>query len=218
MSDLKVPVRLSRPCPGKVVFKTSHAVVQYEPSSETVHRRPLLIVPPWIKTFTSGLKPQNSFIKWCVEQVTVFVISRQSRFRTADRAFRYLVGDRWRPSMRSNRPRTKPRSTHWLARRHAGPARWLTWQRNDWRTRLRPCSRHLIFPMSDISVFIDDDQLKLVDEHMQRLGHLEGQTKVQSDARERVIWFVLNNHSVTNAAPFDLLYWNSDRHACRRRW
>ena len=47
------------------------------PTTETVLRTPLLIVPPWInKFYILDLKPEKSFIKWCVDQgITVFVIS-----------------------------------------------------------------------------------------------------------------------------------------------
>src|SRR5690606_17482442 len=38
--------------PGKVVFQNDlMQLLQYEPTTETVHRRPLLIIPPWINKF-----------------------------------------------------------------------------------------------------------------------------------------------------------------------
>src|SRR5262249_7117709 len=64
--------------PGKVIFQNDlMQLIQYEPATEKVLRTPLLIVPPWInKYYILDLKPEKSFIKWCVDQgVTVFVIS-----------------------------------------------------------------------------------------------------------------------------------------------
>ena len=64
--------------PGKVIFQNElMQLIQYEPTTEKVLRTPLLIVPPWInKFYILDLKPEKSFIKWCVDQgVTVFVIS-----------------------------------------------------------------------------------------------------------------------------------------------
>ncbi len=64
--------------PGKVVARSELAeIIQYEPSTDTVLKRPLLICPPWInKFYILDLNPQKSFIRWAVEQGhTVFVIS-----------------------------------------------------------------------------------------------------------------------------------------------
>src|SRR5436305_7412691 len=64
--------------PGKVIYQNDlMQLIQYEPTTETVLRTPLLIVPPWInKFYILDLKPEKSYIKWCVDQgLTVFVIS-----------------------------------------------------------------------------------------------------------------------------------------------
>lgn len=63
---------------GKVVFRNHmFELIQYSPTTETVHEMPLLIFPPWINRFyILDLKPQNSLIKWIVDQgYTLFVVS-----------------------------------------------------------------------------------------------------------------------------------------------
>lgn len=64
--------------PGSVVFRNRMLeLIQYAPSTASVHEVPLLIFPPWInKFYVLDLKPQNSLIKWIVDQgFTLFVVS-----------------------------------------------------------------------------------------------------------------------------------------------
>jgi polyhydroxyalkanoate synthase subunit PhaC len=64
--------------PGAVVYRNRmFELIQYAPTTETVHQTPLLIFPPWInKFYILDLKPQNSLIKWIVDQgFTLFVVS-----------------------------------------------------------------------------------------------------------------------------------------------
>ncbi len=64
--------------PGKVIFRNELVeLLQYDPSTEQVYERPLLIFPPWInKFYILDLRSENSFIKWLTGQgYTVFVAS-----------------------------------------------------------------------------------------------------------------------------------------------
>ncbi|TGT21798.1 class I poly(R)-hydroxyalkanoic acid synthase, partial [Mesorhizobium sp. M4B.F.Ca.ET.169.01.1.1] len=56
--------------PGKVIRRSDVAeIIQYDPVTETVLKRPLLICPPWInKFYILDLNPQKSFIRWAIEQ------------------------------------------------------------------------------------------------------------------------------------------------------
>src|SRR5690606_3918017 len=64
--------------PGAVVFQNSlMQVIQYAAQTNQVFSRPLVIIPPCInKFYILDLQPENSFVRYAVEQGhTVFLVS-----------------------------------------------------------------------------------------------------------------------------------------------
>ena len=63
---------------GEVVYRNHMMeLIQYAPTTDKVRETPIVLFPPWInKFYILDLKPQNSFIRWVVDQgYTLFVVS-----------------------------------------------------------------------------------------------------------------------------------------------
>jgi polyhydroxyalkanoate synthase subunit PhaC len=211
--------------PGKVIFQNAlMQLLQYSPSTPTVHRRPLLIVPPWInKFYILDLKPTNSFIKWCVDQGhTVFVISWiNPGAELAGKGFADYLLEGPLAAVDAITQATGEDEVNVIGYCIGGTlvASALAYMGATGDKRIISATFFTTLldfsDVGDISVFLDDAQLDLVDKHMNRLGYLEGHH--MADAfnllRENdLIWFfVVNNYLLgRDPAAFDLLYWNSD--------
>jgi len=211
--------------PGKVVFQNElMQLIQYTPSTGTVYRRPLLIIPPWInKFYILDLKPKNSFIKWCVDQGhTVFVISWVNPdAKLADKGFSdYLLEGPFAALDAIKRATGEAEANivgYCIGGTLAASALASMAATKDRRVTAATLFTTLLdfTGIGDISVFIDDAQLDLADEHMNRLGYFEGHhmSEAFNLLRENeLIWFfVINNYLMgRDPSAFDLLYWNSD--------
>ena len=211
--------------PGKVVFQNElMQLIQYEPSTTTVQRRPLLIVPPWInKFYILDLKPKNSFIKWCVDQGhTVFVISWINPGpELAGKQFSDYLLEGPLAAIDAIKMATGESEINALGYCIGGTlvASTLAYMAATNKTRIGAATLLTTLldfaDVGDISVFIDEPQLQLADEHMHRLGYLEGHHMANAFNLMRendLIWFfVVNNYLLGRSpAPFDILYWNSD--------
>ncbi len=63
---------------GHVVHETPlFQLIRYEPATEKVWSRPLLLIPPWInKFYILDLQPKSSLVKWLTEQgYAVYIVS-----------------------------------------------------------------------------------------------------------------------------------------------
>jgi polyhydroxyalkanoate synthase len=211
--------------PGKVVFQNElMQLIQYESSTATVQRRPLLIVPPWInKYYILDLKPKNSFIKWCVDQGhTVFVISWVNPgAELAGKQFSDYLLEGPLAAIDAIKSATGENEVNAIGYCIGGTLiastlAYLAATNKPGIGAATLLTTLLDFAdVGDISVFIDEPQLQLADEHMHRLGYLEGRHMAEAFNLMRendLIWFFVVNNYLLGRSPsaFDILYWNSD--------
>ena len=211
--------------PGKVVFQNDlMQLIQYEPSSEKVHKRPMLFVPPWInKFYVMDLQPKNSLIKWTVDQGhTLFVISWVNpREELAHKDFEDYMREGPLAALDAIEQATGEREVNVLGFCIGGILLVATLAYLAAKGDQRINSATLLATMVDlqdvgeVSVFIDDEQLESLEAHVGKKGYLEGHHMADmfNMMREKdLIWsFVVNNYLMgRDPMPFDLLYWNSD--------
>ncbi|MFN4088646.1 MAG: PHA/PHB synthase family protein [Alphaproteobacteria bacterium] len=211
--------------PGKVVYQNElMQLVQYAPTTEQVHKRPLLIIPPWInKFYILDLRPQNSFIKWATDQGhTVFVISWVNPDeRLAARDFVDYMQQGPLAALDAVEQATGEREANVIGYCLGGTllASTLAWMADKGDDRVKSATYFAAMvdfaQPGELEVFIDEDQLRALEDKMNERGYLEGSEMATTFNMLRandLIWsFVVNNYLLgKDPFPFDLLYWNSD--------
>jgi polyhydroxyalkanoate synthase len=210
---------------GSVVFENEmFQLIHYKPTCAQVAERPTLIVPPCInKFYILDLQPHNSFVKYCVEQgQNTFLVSwlnptaEQSHISWDD-----YVGDGVLKAVEvvnSIAGTEKLNAVAWciggtllssslavLAARKQAPVASATFL-----TTLTDFQ-----DPGDLCVFIDEQQVKRLENKVNSNGILNGRELATSFNMLRsndLIWsYVVNNYlKGQTPPPFDILYWNGD--------
>jgi polyhydroxyalkanoate synthase len=211
--------------PGKVVFRNAlMELIQYEPTTPQVYKRPLLIVPPWInKFYILDLNPEKSFIRWAVAQgLTVFVISWVNPDeRHADKDFGSYMREGVLTAVDCIEQATGEREVTAVGYCVGGTlvAATLAYMAAGGDRRITAATffaTQIDFAdPGELKVFVDAEQLKAVEERMAERGYLEGSAMANAFNMLRpndLIWsYYVNNYlKGKEPMPFDLLVWNSD--------
>src|SRR5690242_944270 len=211
--------------PGKVVYQNDlMQLVQYTPTTEKVLKRPLLIAPPWInKFYILDLRPRNSFVRWAVAQGhTVFVISWVNPDeKLAEKDFEDYMTEGYLAALDAIEQATGEKEVDAIGYCLGGTllASTLAYMAAKKDNRIKTATFFVTMmdftEAGELGVFIDEEQLRALEEKMNKRGYLEGSEMATTFNMLRandLIWsFVVNNYLLGNDPfPFDLLYWNAD--------
>jgi polyhydroxyalkanoate synthase len=224
-ADAFAPGRNLALTPGKVVHRNRLIeLIQYTPTTEKVHKTPLLILPPWInKYYILDMQPRNSLVRYLVEQgFTVFLISWKNPDASMDEIGIEDYIDLG-PVEASNVVREITGSPTLNAMGYCIGGTLLTmtlavlaakgderFNSASFMVSLQDFSR-----VGDTAVFMDEPGLDLIEQQMMERGYLDSREMSNMFNLLRsndLIWAnVVNNYLMGNKPPaFDLLYWNSD--------
>jgi polyhydroxyalkanoate synthase len=211
--------------PGKVIFQNEvMQLIQYTPTTETVLRTPLLIVPPWInKFYILDLNRQKSFVQWCVNQgITVFLISWVNPDKSlGNKTFDDYMREGPLAAMDVIEKATGEMRVHTMGYCVGGTllATTLAWLAEKRRVRVTSATflaAQVDFTHAgDLLVFVDEGQVSNLEREMKQAGVLEGSKMAMAFNMLRsndLIWsYVVSNYlKGKEPAAFDLLHWNSD--------
>ncbi len=211
--------------PGSVVFRNHmFELIQYTPTTETVYETPLLIFPPWInKFYIMDLKPQNSLIKWAVDQgYTVFVVSwvnPDAGYR--DTSMTDYIEDGFLTAMKEVKQICGVKKVNAVGYCIAGTTLSLTLALMKKRKDTSVNSATFFTTLTDFSdrgevgVFLDNDFVDGIEDEVEENGILDSffMSRTFSYLRSNDLIYgpAIKSYMMGKAPPaFDLLYWNGD--------
>ena len=211
--------------PGKIVYQNDlMQLIQYEPLTEAQRKRPLLFVPAWInKYYILDLRPRNSLVRYMLERGhSVFVVSWVNPTREhADKSFEDYMRLGPLAALDAIEAATGEKRVNILGFCIGGilvtaTLAWLAARKDNRIASATTLATMVDFTdVGEIGVFIDNDRLIALREHMKATGYLENHhlQDMFSMIRENdLIWsFHVMNYLMGKKPPaFDLLFWNSD--------
>ncbi len=211
--------------PGSVVYETPYMqLIQYEPTTKDVYKKPLVIIPPWInKFYILDLREDNSFIKWAVDQGhTVFVVSWVNPDETyRDKSFDdYVLGGIF-AALEGIERATGEREVNAIGYCIGGTLLAATLARmadeNDNRiSSVTFFAAQVDFEEAgELKLFTDSQQVDNIERLVSNEGYLSAgfmaSTFNMLRANDLIWFFHINNYLMGKEPPkFDLLYWNGD--------
>ncbi len=214
--------------PGKVVFRNHLLeVIQYAPTTETVHTMPLVLVTPWInKYYILDLNPRKSLVRWLVGQgFTVFVTSwKNPGPELRETTFDDYLLDGALQAVEVARAITGSDQVHLTGYCIGGTlvASLMAWLNRAGGRRKLPVAHWTLFTTlvdfdlpGEIGVFLDDETVEWLERRMAQTGYLDGQDMANAFRALRsnsLVWYYyVHNYLLGEELPrFDVLFWNMD--------
>ncbi|MBJ3762746.1 class I poly(R)-hydroxyalkanoic acid synthase [Maribius pontilimi] len=211
--------------PGKVVFRNRmFELIQYSPSTEQVHKTPLLIFPPWInKFYILDLKEKNSMVKWIVDQgFTLFMVSWVNPDTSyEDVGLGDYIEDGFLAAIEQVQSITGEDKLNAVGYCIAGTTLALTLSLMEKRGQKPINSATFFTTLTDFSdrgevgVFLEDDFVDGIEAEVKEHGMLDSfyMSRTFSFLRSNDLIYqpAIKSYMLGEAPPaFDLLYWNGD--------
>ncbi|MFA9217503.1 MAG: alpha/beta fold hydrolase, partial [Sphingomonadaceae bacterium] len=210
---------------GQVVYENPlFQLIQYKPLTETVHTKPLLMVPPCInKYYILDLQPENSLVRYAVEQGnTVFLVSWSNPDPSLARtSWDDYVDQGVIEAIHTVQDITAQDQMNLLGFCVGGTLVSTALSVLAARGEKPAASLTLLTTFLDFSdtgvlnVFVDETQVALREQSLKAGGLMPGRDLASTFSSLRpndLVWnYVQSNYLKGNEpTPFDLLYWNSD--------
>ena len=210
---------------GHVVFENElFQLIEYKPLTPKVHERPFLMVPPCInKFYILDLQPENSLIRYAVEQgMRTFVVSwRNPDASLADKTWDHYIEDAVIKAIEVTREVTGAPTINALGFCVGGTMLGTALAVLAGRGEQPVNSATFLTTLLDftdtgvLDVFIDEAFVKYREMQFAKGGLMPGRDLATTFSFLRpndLVWnYVVGNYlKGESPPPFDLLYWNSD--------
>jgi len=210
---------------GTVVFENKlFQLIQYAPLTKTVHQRPLLMIPPCInKFYILDLQPENSVVRYAVEQGhTVFLVSWTNPAEAmGDVSWHDYIEDGAIKAIHVVQEISKQKKINGFGFCVGGTIISTALAVLAARGEHPVSSLTLLTTLLDFSdtgvldVFVDEMQVQMRERTIGKRGLLPGKDLASTFSSLRandLVWnYVQSNYlKGESPPPFDLLYWNAD--------